>query len=212
MLIKKDDFEISLGKGVGHVLEDIILGAEKRLWVTSPWVSPKYAEVLVKKAKDGVDVKLLTSNDLKNVAHRKSMKQMVSFKRKVERVPAYLSFVLTALFIALSSLSLPWLALTIFPIYIFYKYGLVFIAKPELDLVVFNKRKKFTHSKIYISDDISVTGSANLTESGLWNNIETVVVIRDKEITEEISKVFLNMEQNPLMKRVTLESMRKELK
>ncbi len=212
MLIKKDSFEISVGKGVGHVLEDILLSAKTRLWVVSPWISPKYANILVKKASEGVNVKLLTSNDFSNKTHRNSVSNMITFKRKIKRSPAYLSIIFTFLFLALASIELFWLALTVVPIFIFLRYGITFVAEPKLQITIFDKRKEFTHSKIYISDHISATGSANLTESGLWRNVETIVVMRDPEVTEDISKVFHNMEDNPLMKNIELSSIRNDLK
>ena len=133
MLIKKGPFEISFGKGVGHVLEDLLLTSKERLWVISPWVSSKYADILVKKAEKGIDVKLLTSNDFSNKAHKKAVNNMVDFRRKINRYPAYVSVILAFLFLGFSTISLPWLALTIIPIFVFIKYGIVFVAKPKFD-------------------------------------------------------------------------------
>jgi len=39
MLIKKGNIEVSIGKAVGHVFEDLLISAMHRLWVVSPWIS-----------------------------------------------------------------------------------------------------------------------------------------------------------------------------
>lgn len=211
MLVKKGPFEISFGKGVGHVLEDIILGAKKKLWVISPWVSPKYADILIDKSKKGVDVKLLTSNDFSNSSHKKSLAKMIDFQRELKKKPAYLSGILAFLFLALSFINIYFLAFNLVPIFVFFRYGLVSVARPKVNIILFDKKKQLTHSKIYILDNISATGSVNLTNQGMWRNIETITVIKDKEITNEIEKVFNNMENNPLLKKVLLNTIKNDL-
>lgn len=58
MLIKKGNIEVSIGKAVGHVFEDLLISAKRRLWVVSPWISPEYADLILKKKAEGVDVQV----------------------------------------------------------------------------------------------------------------------------------------------------------
>ncbi len=212
MLIKKGDFEISIGKGVGHVLEDLIFSSKERIWIVSPWISKKYSEIIKEKANKGVDVKLLTSNDFSNNSHKRAVSDLVDFRRKLRKFPAYASFLLSLILLSLSAFDIIWLAFIPLPVFVFFFYGICFEAKPKIDLYIFDRKKEFTHSKIYILDNVSAVGSANLTENGLWRNIETIVIIKDKEITEEIRSIFNNIKENPFLKRIELESLRKVLK
>ena len=51
--------------------------------------------------------------------------------------------------------------------------------------------EKFVHAKMYISDGkYAVTGSANLTESGLWRNIEHVIIINNPKDVEKLEDDF----------------------
>jgi len=47
------------------------------------------------------------------------------------------------------------------------------------------------HSKIFVIDDLcAVSGSANLTEPGMWENYETVSVAETKEEVQAIKATF----------------------
>lgn len=56
------------GRDVGRILEPLLRGARRRLWVSSPYVSVEYALLLAEKAREGVDVRLITSNASSNAA------------------------------------------------------------------------------------------------------------------------------------------------
>jgi phosphatidylserine/phosphatidylglycerophosphate/cardiolipin synthase-like enzyme len=50
-----------IGRSLGTFLELMIFSANKLLWVSSPSLSPKYAQKLVDLSKKGVDIKVITS-------------------------------------------------------------------------------------------------------------------------------------------------------
>lgn len=50
-----------VGRGVGIHIEKLILSAKERLYVCCPFIGLKYAEKIVKLAKSGVEVKVITS-------------------------------------------------------------------------------------------------------------------------------------------------------
>jgi phosphatidylserine/phosphatidylglycerophosphate/cardiolipin synthase-like enzyme len=49
---------------------------------------------------------------------------------------------------------------------------------------------KFIHEKLYISENVAIVGSANLTYSGTHKNIEHIEIIRDKSKISELEKHF----------------------
>lgn len=74
--------------------------------------------------------------------------------------------------------------------YLLYRYS---PPRPEyLVPVKVYPESRMAHSKIYVVDDVAVTGSANLTRSGLWRNIETVTVHEGPE-AEEVARQFLEL-------------------
>ena len=63
------------GKGVGaHFLDEMFL-ARDYVYVASRWISPEYAEKLIQLAKQGVTVKIITSDD-KEKNHQKALEML----------------------------------------------------------------------------------------------------------------------------------------
>ncbi|NPA96392.1 MAG: hypothetical protein GXO32_02170 [Crenarchaeota archaeon] len=48
------------GRDCGRFIEPLIRNARRRLWIVSPYISREYAEILVEKARQGVDVRVVT--------------------------------------------------------------------------------------------------------------------------------------------------------
>ncbi len=48
------------GRDCGKFIEPLIRNARRRLWIVSPYISREYAELLVEKAHQGVDVRVVT--------------------------------------------------------------------------------------------------------------------------------------------------------
>lgn len=68
MLIKRGDLEVSVGEAVGHVFASC--RQEEAVGYLSPWISPEYAKLAIKKKEEGVDVQIVTTNDYGNDPHR----------------------------------------------------------------------------------------------------------------------------------------------
>lgn len=211
MIIRKKNIEVSVGKAVGHILEDILVSAKKRLWIVSPWLSPKYAEFLVKKSKEGVDIKLITTNDYENEQHKESLKILIEKREEnvIKNARVLLGVSIIFLIIGLSGL-------------IGTPYGILFIAGgmvllflsfwkkrvfiPKIPLTVIDKFADFTHSKIYLIDDkIGAVGSANFTDSGFWRNVETIVLIKGEKLVKKLEEVYKILEGHPLKKIIPIE-------
>jgi phosphatidylserine/phosphatidylglycerophosphate/cardiolipin synthase-like enzyme len=54
------------GRRIGRVVEPLLRGARRRLWVASPFISPDYARLLAEKASRGLDVRVVTSDAAEN--------------------------------------------------------------------------------------------------------------------------------------------------
>jgi len=221
MLIKKGNIEVSIGKAVGHVFEDLLISAKRRLWVVSPWISPEYADLILKKKAEGVDVQVITTNDYRNTKHRETLRRLMETKTEINqgslrgKVIALVLGVFAVLLIALNPTAVTggiaflilicagvvgWLSLTKSRI-----YWASAIGDENEKLIVCDKLSRFTHSKIYIIDDTGAVGSANLTRSGLWNNLETLVIMRDKNTVNQPARIFHNVKDNPLIQKVAIE-------
>jgi phosphatidylserine/phosphatidylglycerophosphate/cardiolipin synthase-like enzyme len=216
MLIEKNGIKISFGRAVGHLVEDFIGTAKQRIYIISPWISPKYAELLLKKKEKGCDVFLITTNDTSNTQHLSSLKMLLEKKVEAPKLRNYLPYLFAAsvLFLFLSIFSLifliPFFLLLLVCMYLFFKKEKVSFAF-KLPMIVYNKDNDFTHSKLYVLDDIAIIGSANFTESGLWRNIEEVVIFSDKSTVEEIVEIFNRIKENELIKQLTPDEVGKEI-
>jgi len=143
-----------VGRGVGaHFLNELLL-SNKYVYVVSRWISPGYAERLVNMAKQGVEVKIITSDD-KEKHHQKALKML-----KDSLKPPRLLLIRRT----------DWIP-------------------PNMELGII--RQQYLHVKMYVFDDkMAVVGSANMTEHGLWNNIEHIVVFTEPEEIETIKQDF----------------------
>jgi phosphatidylserine/phosphatidylglycerophosphate/cardiolipin synthase-like enzyme len=62
-------------------------------------------------------------------------------------------------------------------------------APPPFDYKIIDE--KFVHAKIYTVDGkYAITGSANLTESGLWHNVEHIVIMKNPLEVEKIENDY----------------------
>ena len=67
--------------------------------------------------------------------------------------------------------------------------------------------EKFVHAKMYIADGkYAVTGSANLTESGLWRNIEHIIIINNPNDVEKLEDDFQHLWEYYEAKEIVEES------
>ncbi len=142
------------GRGVGaHFLEDMLL-AERYVYVVSRWISPEYADRLIERAREGVAVRIITSNDPEK-HHQEALKRL----RKALR-PGKLLLLRRR----------DW-------------------EPPNMELGIVEQR--YLHVKMYVYDDkLAVVGSANLTQHGMWSNIEHIVVFDQPEEIEAIKRDF----------------------
>jgi len=180
-LIKKGNFEVSVGKAVGHVFEDLLISAKKRLWIMSPWIASDYAELAVKKKGDGVDVQIVTTNDYS--INSAALKKLI--EAKVEVIEG----------------KILWLIPT-------RKERIYHVSRiGEGNLTVQDRSTRFTHAKIYIIDDAGAVGSVNLTWKGLWHNVEVLVIMKDEKDVEKLVGTFHSIKEHPLVRKIEIDEL-----
>jgi hypothetical protein len=135
----------------GEIIEPILFKAKKEVDISSPYISPRYAEKLAEMASKGVKVRVMTWKP-------KELKEEYAYHKD-----------------ALDLLEAE--------------------AEKQKNLVI-KAIEKLHHLKMYAVDrKISITGSANLTESGMYHNVEhvhvkfdNVMVSKDLSDFEELWK------------------------
>ena len=131
-------------RSVGKILEPLLRKAENSLDISSPFISLRYAKMLVEKSKEGVMVRVLTS-----------MPEGREFKYHLEALEAL---------------------------------------KRNLSDTLELRIMESLHAKTYIIDrKLAVTGSANLTESGLYKNLEHIEIKMEPKTVESNVKMFEKM-------------------
>jgi phosphatidylserine/phosphatidylglycerophosphate/cardiolipin synthase-like enzyme len=195
------EFEFHSGRGVGLIISDLLSQAKQKIWVCSPWISEKYADYLLKKKQEGLDIRLITTNDYS--INSNALKKLIVPKKvenlKLEKILKYLSYPMFLFGFILLVLRQFVLSILFFIVGVFS----FFFKKREIeyealiDILILDKNKRLTHSKIYIIDDKVVIGSPNFTESGLNINFETIFSFSKKEFVEKLIKTFEEIKNNP---------------
>jgi len=201
---------------VGRDLEEFLVGkfqkAERRLWIVSPWVSKEFIPILLEARSRGVDVRLITTDDLTPM-HREALKQLIAPKRELVRrgsgfakivgliliVAGFIAAVLTAVSLIISFIGLAILferGLNRYRVYYVSQLG-------DQNLQVYHVEPgKMIHAKIYVVDDIIGVGSPNLTSAGVKRNLEALCWLKSPELVENILKMLESIKD---FKRVGLD-------
>jgi phosphatidylserine/phosphatidylglycerophosphate/cardiolipin synthase-like enzyme len=166
-------------------IEPLISGRGRTLRVICPFISARYAKLLVGQSARK-EVSVITSNS--NISA-----DAVRIMKRGKRFP-YLT--LSAYFIILSimiaALRLYLAELVLVPITaLIVGITAAHYARPSKQRInVRVASESFVHEKIYLGDDHAVVGSANLTYSGLHKNVEHIEVIRDSAKLSQMSRHF----------------------
>jgi hypothetical protein len=164
-----------------HV-DRIIKGRSKLLMVCTPYIDRHYIDMLIKESRRK-RVLLISSKASEEKLKRLKM-------TGVNRDAAFFS-VLYSLF-----LIVVYPRWTLFPI--------LFLAPLLISLVILilsvrgNMRVKiikdrFVHEKLYISDGIGATGSANLTFAGMHMNVEHIDIVSDRDKLSALRAHFMEL-------------------
>ncbi len=126
---------------IGKVIEPLLQDARKSIDVSSPYISPKYAHMLVNKSKNGVKIRVLTW------IQKPGEENINEYRYHVESLR---------------------------------------ILKENVNDNLKVRVTDRLHAKIYIVDNkIAITGSANLTEKGLYRNYEHIdIKLNPRSVTK----------------------------
>lgn len=113
--------QIYTGRDCGKIIEPLLQKAKKRIWVATPYISEEYASLLALKAREGVEVRVLTvdlSENRKAIAQlRSGARQQVMQQRSV---PLLIIAVLMLVLSIVSTLfETVFRGLLVIPLYVF---------------------------------------------------------------------------------------------
>lgn len=91
-LINQVKSDIYIGKAAGTIIVDEIMAAKKSVKVISPYLSPFLVSVLVEKKAKGIDVQLITSDDIEDYKERenKNIYKIIQQKEHVDEAKSKL--------------------------------------------------------------------------------------------------------------------------
>ena len=207
---------ITLGRGYGVEILNAVKKAEKSVKIVSPYLSSNYLDELVDLHKKGVNITLITSDNLTEPNTKYSFDDSKVIKQekvelqgdeeKKKHLKKYAnSFFIASIFICLFSLllhSLLYLAILSLLISAFFFFHEMFIKKYTYKYSTIFRLKVFDshsgkkpqstsliHSKIFLIDNkICFLGSANFTYSGFQTHYETVIKVEDLKSIKDINE------------------------
>jgi len=207
---------IYIGKEAGKEILSEIKNAKKSVKIVSPYTSPDYIKELISLHKKGVDVTLITCDNIETNSYSDFRASDLVKKEKIINSQAektkklILSYLIMAfgifmmtLFFYLLSLSQFLLILTgillitglILLISYFFIETYSYKYEPIFRIKVFDSHSgknphstELIHSKIFIIDEsVCFLGSVNITYSGFKTHYETAIRVDDKNAVSDIS-------------------------
>lgn len=214
MKTHSNDSEVYIGRKAGEELIRTIKNAKSSVKIVSPYLTPKYVEELIEVQKKGVQVTLLTADEVKegygnysNLTHRDLIRQeqILDEDKSLERSKGMKwSGLSTLLIILWGVFGLTYLIIlniiisgVIFAVFYSkviytYKYHSIFtrlkLFYSQHYKVEEKKGDHLIHSKLYVIDEnVAYVGSVNYTYDGTITNYECLVRIDDLNAVSKIS-------------------------
>jgi len=227
--------KIYIGREHGLQILKAIKNAKKSVKIVSPYLSPSYLEKLVKLNKKGVQITLITSDELEqgrgaysdfknsDVIKRKKIKIQGAKDKKRKGIFISIGILMaSSLFLMFSLLSLFFISAVIGIGVLIYSYSTKFYSYEYYSLFklkIFDStsgKKPYStnliHSKIFIIDEeTAFLGSANFTYSGFKTHYETVIKVEDKKAIKDISREIENLFNSKELRAKSIEELGKEI-
>lgn len=208
--ISNDDV-IRIGTGAGKFIKSDLNSAQKSVKIVSPYLTPSYVEDLLKLAKKGVDVMLITSNSVREgdgiysslshsdlIKQKKHSSKKMAEKRSNGLTASVFSVLIPIIFFMLEYYVIGAILLggVIASFYYFYNlrvYSYSYYTPIKLKVVPDEyhgdyKNNYLIHSKIYVIDDrIAYIGSVNFTHRAFFYNYEVMTKVTSSKAVEDIS-------------------------
>ena len=227
--------EIYLGRKHGTQILNAVKSAKKSVKIVSPYLSPSYLEELVNLRKKGVQVTLITSDNLEqgrggysNFKHSDIIKQKKIFNQQAKDkktrgfIISITFLIMSVIFLILSLFFLFFILVLVGAGILIYSYSIKFYSYKYHSLFrlkVFDSKSgeksysaNLVHSKIFVIDEsILFLGSANFTYSGFKIHYETIIQVKDKKSIKDISEEVENLFNSKDLKAKSIEQWGKEI-
>jgi phosphatidylserine/phosphatidylglycerophosphate/cardiolipin synthase-like enzyme len=207
---------IYIGKDAGKEILSEIKNAKKSVKIVSPYTSPDYVKELISLHKKGVDITLITCDNIETNSYSDFKPSDLVKKEKIintgaektkKAILSYLIINFAVLLMTLLFYSILLSSLLLILTGILLIIGLILIIsyffietysykyEPLFRIKVFDSHSgknphstELVHSKIFIIDErVCFLGSANLTYSGFKTHYETAIHVDDKNALSDIS-------------------------
>jgi phosphatidylserine/phosphatidylglycerophosphate/cardiolipin synthase-like enzyme len=227
------DSIIKLGRGIGGEILKEIKKAKTSVKIVSPYLSPDYIKELIRLHNKGVDITLITCDNLETNQFSDFKSSDIIKKEKIENInlkkikkSLYIISIILFLISIVSSLIIAFL-----PDLFFISIGLLVISlilfvagfiindykynyHPIFKLKVFDSKSginpqstNLIHSKIFLVDSkILFLGSANFTYSAFKTHYETIIKVLDPKAILDINQEIENIFNSKELKEKAWES------
>jgi len=169
---------LKCGRGLGDFILGELNGGSQAIVIT-PWLSPETARLLTSLAKNGAKITLVTTDDTENQSHTRALP--ILYETVETRKPGNRAVAITGAVLLLISIGMLLITAVVGVFGILAGIVLLVLGLPRtvetrralIDLVILPKGTNL-HAKMVIIPERSLVGvgSANMTSSGLHNNIE----------------------------------------
>ncbi len=224
---------IKLGRGIGIEILNAIKNAKTQVKIVSPYLSPEYTKELINLHNKGVDITLITCDELetkpwsdfkpsdiikkekieyKKLKKLKKSLYLVSFIFLLVSIVSFsiIAFLTNLLFIPVILLIISLFLLTTAWITNDSKYEY----QPVFRLKIFDSKSginpqstNLIHSKIFLIDNkILFLGSANFTYSAFKTHYETIIKVLDTNAIQDINQEIENIFNSKDLKEKSWES------
>lgn len=194
------EIDVRVDRHIGDFFLQRLKDAKQRLWIMSPWIASEYTDILLAKKAEGVDVRIITTNDYgsgQKEALRKLVEPQTKILKPENKGLIYSGIglvILGVLIIGATKGSSLFLSLIGIVLYISgrEKKETYYISKlGEGNLVVLQFHPySIVHAKIYVADDTVIMGSANFTTNGMQNSIEGMATMQSGELASNVGEMM----------------------
>ena len=171
-------------EGYKHV--ERLFRSSRSIDIITPYIGIQYAKMLYSLAGSGKRIRIIiTKGQDSNSAAISYLRPKVrsNIRYSLASAVSFIAFVLLYL------VSLQYEAIMLLLLFLLFTF-LALRRAPSNRSISVKYAPGFVHEKIYIGDSEAITGSANLTYSGMHKNTEYLEVIRDSDRIDALEKHF----------------------
>ncbi|MEM3019972.1 MAG: phospholipase D-like domain-containing protein [Candidatus Micrarchaeaceae archaeon] len=171
-------------EGYKHV--ERLFHSSRSIDIITPYIGIQYAKMLYGLAGSGKRIRIIIAKGQDSNSAAISYlgpKVHSNIQYSLASAVSFIAFVLLYL------MGLPYEAFILLLLFLLFTF-LALRRAPQNRNIYVRYAPGFVHEKIYIGDNEAITGSANLTYSGMHKNTEYLEVIRDSDRIEALEKHF----------------------